>query len=179
MAKQISLLPVPHNVDDRVLSYLDTNFRRIVDAVAQKILLGDLDPTVYGAAGYPIDVAAAEADGVLSTLARADHKHAHGSGYLGGAHPHDHSPESIQVGSVNISVVASITGSVAVVFGTAFAVAPKVIASVGTTAVPSGVAAYNISVFDVATTGFTAFARHIDGTSTTITVPIMWVAALV
>lgn len=37
-------------------------------------------------AGYPLDVAAAEADGVATTPARSDHVHAHGSGYLPDAH---------------------------------------------------------------------------------------------
>jgi hypothetical protein len=44
-------------------------------------------------AGYPVDVAAAEADGVATTPARSDHVHAHGSGYLPDAHharSHDH-----------------------------------------------------------------------------------------
>jgi hypothetical protein len=44
-------------------------------------------------AGYPVDVAAAEADGVAATPARSDHVHAHGTGYLPDAHharSHDH-----------------------------------------------------------------------------------------
>ena len=45
-------------------------------------------------AGYPLDVAAAEADGTATTPARSDHGHAHGSGYSPDAHharSHDHS----------------------------------------------------------------------------------------
>jgi len=37
-------------------------------------------------AGYAVDVAAAEDDGVASTPARSDHQHAHGTGYLPDAH---------------------------------------------------------------------------------------------
>jgi hypothetical protein len=37
-------------------------------------------------AGYPIDVAAAESDGVATTPARSDHGHGHGSGYAPDAH---------------------------------------------------------------------------------------------
>jgi hypothetical protein len=37
-------------------------------------------------AGYPLDVAAAESDGVATTPARSDHVHAHGSGYSADAH---------------------------------------------------------------------------------------------
>jgi hypothetical protein len=33
--------------------------------------------------GYPVDVAATEADGVATTVARSDHGHAHGTGYAG------------------------------------------------------------------------------------------------
>lgn len=40
----------------------------------------------FGAPGYPVDVAAVEADGVAATVPRADHVHAHGSGYLPNAH---------------------------------------------------------------------------------------------
>ena len=38
------------------------------------------------AAGYPVDVALTEADGSATTPARADHRHAHGIGYLPDAH---------------------------------------------------------------------------------------------
>lgn len=38
------------------------------------------------AGGYPVDVAATEADGTATTSARADHRHAHGSGYSPDAH---------------------------------------------------------------------------------------------
>jgi hypothetical protein len=38
------------------------------------------------AGGYPLDVAAAEDDGVGTAPARSDHVHAHGSGYLPDAH---------------------------------------------------------------------------------------------
>ena len=60
-------------------------------------------------AGYPLDVAAAEADGTAARPARSDHVHAHGSGYLPDAHharSHDHSnasdgaalvPESVEI----------------------------------------------------------------------------------
>lgn len=37
-------------------------------------------------AGYPLDVAEAEADGSATTPARSDHVHAHGTGYLPNAH---------------------------------------------------------------------------------------------
>jgi hypothetical protein len=40
----------------------------------------------FGAPGYPLDVAATEDDGIASTVPRADHVHAHGSGYLPDAH---------------------------------------------------------------------------------------------
>lgn len=43
----------------------------------------------FGAAGYPIDVAATEADGTSASAARSDHRHAHGSGYLPDAHHND------------------------------------------------------------------------------------------
>jgi hypothetical protein len=36
------------------------------------------------AAGYPVDVASTETDGTSTRPARADHRHAHGSGYAGG-----------------------------------------------------------------------------------------------
>ncbi len=36
--------------------------------------------------GYPVDIAATEADGIATTPALADHRHAHGSGYLADAH---------------------------------------------------------------------------------------------
>jgi hypothetical protein len=42
--------------------------------------------TQYGAAGYPVDVAATEADGSAVLAARSDHRHAHGTGYLADAH---------------------------------------------------------------------------------------------
>jgi hypothetical protein len=38
----------------------------------------------YGATGYPVDIAATEDDGTAITVPRADHRHAHGSGYTGG-----------------------------------------------------------------------------------------------
>lgn len=38
------------------------------------------------AAGYPVDVAAVEADGVSTKASRDDHRHAHGVGYLPDAH---------------------------------------------------------------------------------------------
>ena len=51
-------------------------------------LAGPIPGTVipYGAAGYPVDVAATEADGAANLAARSDHRHAHGSGYLADAH---------------------------------------------------------------------------------------------
>jgi hypothetical protein len=50
-------------------------------------------PVVAPAAGYPLPVAAAEDDGTSALAARADHAHAHGTGYLPDAHhtqSHDH-----------------------------------------------------------------------------------------
>lgn len=162
--KRADLLPTPQTLD-KILPYLGTNFRRIVDAVALKILTGDFDPSVYGAAGYPQDIIATEADGSLLTLARADHVH-------------KPSPLLVQVGSVNISVAASATGSAAVAFGTAFASTPKIIANLKGTGAPSGLAGYNITVFDALASGFTAFARHINDTVLTNTVPVDWIAIL-
>jgi hypothetical protein len=68
-------------------------------------------------AGYPVDVAAAEADGGASTPARSDHVHAHGTGYLPDAHharSHDHATAgdgtALTPASLNVTGLVRFTG---------------------------------------------------------------------
>jgi hypothetical protein len=61
-------------------------------------------------AGYPVDVAAAEADGAATTPARSDHVHAHGTGYLPDAHhtrSHDHATAGDGTALVPVSLDVS------------------------------------------------------------------------
>ena len=65
-------------------------------------------------AGYPLDVAAAEADGTATKSARSDHVHAHGSGYSPDAHharSHDHSQaadgDTVTPATLNIPFTAT------------------------------------------------------------------------
>jgi hypothetical protein len=57
-------------------------------------------------AGYPVDVAAAEADGVATTPARSDHIHAHGTGYLPDAHhaqAHTHTGDTLSPAALTVT----------------------------------------------------------------------------
>jgi hypothetical protein len=61
-------------------------------------------------AGYPVDVAAAEADGAATTPARSDHIHAHGTGYLPDAHhtrSHDHATAGDGTALVPVSLTVT------------------------------------------------------------------------
>jgi hypothetical protein len=60
--------------------------------VAGVISNGQLIPAAlpWAEGGDTVDVAATEADGTASRVARADHRHAHGSGYLPDAHHAQH-----------------------------------------------------------------------------------------
>lgn len=72
----------------------------------------------YGAAGYPVDVAATEADGAAALAARSDHRHAHGTGYLADAHhaqAHvitgaDHTAAGLTAGHVLTALTATTIG---------------------------------------------------------------------
>lgn len=112
--RRLSLLP-PTASEQNVLAYLRENFNRITDFLGIPFDATNIDTGVptgaidigdaaaegsstelagaghqhqfsAPATGYPVDVAATEADGTDTTPARADHRHAHGSGYSADAH---------------------------------------------------------------------------------------------
>ncbi|HEY0701068.1 MAG TPA: H-type lectin domain-containing protein, partial [Micromonospora sp.] len=75
-----------------------------------------------------------------------------------------------QRGASVVNVSAAVTGQVAVVFPISFSSVPKVVTSM------NGNASYVVTPMDVTTTGFTAFARHINAAAATFAVPFDWIA---
>lgn len=78
-------------------------------------------------------------------------------------------PRKVQVGSFTMSITASTTGTASPTFGSAFTGTPTIICQTANNA-------YTLSVASPSTTGFTCNARHIDGTSTTTSFTVYYIA---
>lgn len=75
-------------------------------------------------------------------------------------------------GAASVSIAAAVSGAQAVTFPVGkFAAAPRVFCTVEGT---NG--AYTAFASGITTSGATIRARHVDGTSTTVTLPVQWVA---
>lgn len=76
--------------------------------------------------------------------------------------------KKFQRGTVSVALSTAATGSAAVTYPTAFAVAPDIVTQALQTSV------YPAWPQSITTTGFDAHIRHIDGTALTVTITVQW-----
>lgn len=76
---------------------------------------------------------------------------------------------TIQVNIASITLSAAVAGNVEVTFPSAFGGTPLVVAVAEDSY-------YNVSVYNVTTTGFNVACRHLNNTAATTTVWLQWIA---